>query len=109
LQRHLKCIAGAGVTEKKGWGSSDFRATAGKTVSGEEFHMRFEEIKDKIMRFEEIKDKIMSMDTDDQKRLIMEVVPQVWGGVSDDASFPLKLKELVDKDITRLYDETFSL
>ena len=61
------------------------------------------------MNFEEIKDKIMCMDTGEQKRLIMEVVPQVWESVSDDASCALKLKELVDKDITRLYEETFTL
>ena len=78
---------------------SGFRAMARKTLSSEESHMHFEEIKDKIM----------SMDTGDQKRLIMEVVPQVWGRVSDDASCALKLKELVDKDITRLYSETFTL
>jgi hypothetical protein len=72
---------------------------ARKTFSGEESHMSFEEIKDTIM----------SMDTGEQKRLIMEVVPQVWGRVSDDASCALKLKELVDKDITRLYSETFTL
>jgi hypothetical protein len=51
----------------------------------------------------------MSMDTGEQKRLIMEVVPQVWDRVSDDASCALKLKELVDKDITGLYEETFTL
>jgi hypothetical protein len=61
------------------------------------------------MRFEGIKDTIMSMETGEQKRLITEVVPQVWGRVSDDASCALKLKELVDKDIMRLYEETFTL
>jgi len=49
------------------------------------------------------------MDAGEQKRLIMEVVPQVWERVSDDASCALKLKELMDKDINRLYSETFSL
>ncbi|MGA2228946.1 MAG: hypothetical protein ABSH41_31300 [Syntrophobacteraceae bacterium] len=43
------------------------------------------------MRLEEIKDTIMSMDTGEQKRLIMEVVPQVWGRVSDDTSCVMKL------------------
>jgi len=57
------------------------------------------------MGFEEIKDAIMSMDRDEQKRLIMEVVSQVWGKASDDASFALRLKELVDKYFTRLYGE----
>jgi len=61
------------------------------------------------MHFKEIKDTIINMDKGEQKRLIMEVIPQVWRRVSDDASCALKLKELVDKDITRLYDETFTL
>ena len=43
------------------------------------------------MRLEEIKDTIMSMDTGEQKRLIMEVVPQVGGRVSDDTSCVMKL------------------
>ena len=73
------------------------RRTLRTTISGEELHMRFEEIKDTIM----------SMDTGDQKRLIMEVVPQVLGRVSDDASYVLKLKELVDKYVSRLYGETY--
>jgi hypothetical protein len=51
------------------------------TISKEELHMRLEEIKDTIM----------SMDTGEQKRLIMEVVPQVWGRVSDDTSCVMKL------------------
>ncbi len=67
------------------------------TISSEELHMRFEEIKDTIM----------SMDIGDQKRLIMEVVPLVLGRVSDDASYVLKLKELVDKYVSRLYGETY--
>ncbi len=59
------------------------------------------------MSFEEIKDSIINMDIDDQKRLITEVVPQVWGKACDDRSCALKLKELVDKDIVRPYDEMF--
>jgi hypothetical protein len=58
------------------------------------------------MRFEEIKDAIMSMDTGDQKRLILEVVPQVLGRVTEDVPYVLKLKELVDKYISKLYGET---
>jgi len=59
------------------------------------------------MSFEEIKDSIMNMDTKDQKRLIMEVVPQVWESACDDPSCALMLKKLVDKDIVRPYDEIF--
>jgi glutamine synthetase adenylyltransferase len=57
------------------------------------------------MSFEEIKDRVMSMDETDQKRLITEVVPQVWERACDDTSCALKLKELVDRDIVRPYDE----
>jgi len=59
------------------------------------------------MSFEEVKDFIMNMDTDDQKRLITEVVPEVWRSACDDVSCALKLKKLVDKDIVRPYDEIF--
>ena len=57
------------------------------------------------MSFEEIKDSIMNMDTGDQKRLIMEVIPQVWGSACGDPSCAVKLKKLVDEDIVRPYDE----
>ena len=59
------------------------------------------------MSFDEIKDTILNLDTVDQKRLIMEVVPQVWGRACDDPSCALKLRELVDRDIMRPYDEMF--
>ena len=57
------------------------------------------------MNFEEIKGSIMNLDTGDKRRLILEVVPEVWGNVCDDPSCALKLKELVDSDIVRPYDE----
>jgi hypothetical protein len=57
------------------------------------------------MSFEEIKDSIMNLDTNDRKRLIMEVVPQVWESACDDLSCALTLKKLVDSDIVRPYDE----
>ena len=59
------------------------------------------------MGFEEIKAAIMTMDANDQKRLITEVVPQIWESACEDPACALKLKELVDKDIVRPYDEMF--
>ena len=59
------------------------------------------------MGFEEIKTAIMNMDTNDRKRLIMEVVPQIWESACEDSACALKLKELVDMDIVRPYDEMF--
>lgn len=37
----------------------------------------------------------------------MEVVPQAWGRACDDPSCALKLRELVDRDIMRPYEEIF--
>ena len=66
-----------------------------KSFPGEEFHMSFEEIKDRVI----------SMDEADQKRLITEVVPEVWEKACDDSSCAFKLKDLVDKDFMRPYEE----
>ncbi len=68
-----------------------FGAAQGRTFPREEFHMSFGEIKDTVI----------CMDETDQKRLIMEVVPQVWERACDHPSCALKLDELVDRDIMR--------
>jgi hypothetical protein len=65
--------------------------------SSEEFHMDFEDIKDAIM----------DMDANDQKRLIMEVIPLVWESACDDPSCAVKLKQLVDSGIMRPYDDLY--
>ncbi len=59
------------------------------------------------MSFEEIKEATMHMDPRDQKRLILEVIPQIWEKACDDLSCALKLKRLVDSEIMRPYDEIF--
>lgn len=59
------------------------------------------------MGFEEIKAEIMNMDANDRKRLIVEVVPQIWESACEDPACALKLKQLVDTDIVRPYDEMF--
>ncbi len=83
-----------------GWRASagpNFGGGGRRTFSIKEFHMGFEEIKAAIM----------TMDINDQRRLIMEVVPQVWENACEDPACALKLKELVDKDIIHPYDEMF--
>ncbi len=59
------------------------------------------------MGFEEIKAEIMNMDANDRRRLIVEVVPQIWESACEDPACALKLKQLVDTDIVRPYDEMF--
>ena len=59
------------------------------------------------MNFEEIKSDIMNMDANDQKRLIMELVPQIWKRACEDESCAFKLKDLVDSDVIRTYAPGF--
>jgi len=57
------------------------------------------------MNFEEIKNNIVNLDIADQRRLITEVVPEVWEKTCDDPSCFLTLKELVDSHVMRPYEE----
>jgi len=57
------------------------------------------------MNFEEIKNNIVNLDIADQRRLITEVIPEVWERACADPSCFLKLKELVDNHVTQPYDE----
>jgi hypothetical protein len=59
------------------------------------------------MDFEDIRDAIMDMDAKDQKRLITEVIPLLWERACDDPSCAVKLKQLVDREIMRPYDEMY--
>ncbi len=57
------------------------------------------------MSFEEIKQEILNLSAFDKKRLITEVVPQVWDTACDDQECAFKVKDLVDDDIVRPYNE----
>jgi len=57
------------------------------------------------MTFEEIKAAVMGLSAADQKRLIIEVVPQVWPKACVDESCVMRMKELVDDEIIKKYRE----
>lgn len=57
------------------------------------------------MSFEDIRDAIIDMNARDQKRLITEVIPLVWESACDDVTCAVKLKQLVDAEIMRPYEE----
>ena len=57
------------------------------------------------MTFEEIKTAILSLGAEDQKRLIMDVLPQIWGAACADASCLSKMRELVDEETVKGYLE----
>jgi len=57
------------------------------------------------MTFEEIKAAVMALSAADQKRLIIEVVPQVWPQACADESCVMRMKELVDDEMIKKYRE----
>jgi hypothetical protein len=57
------------------------------------------------MTFDEVKSAVMSLGLDDQKRLIMEVVPAIWPKACVDDSCLVKVRELVDEATVKKYRE----
>jgi hypothetical protein len=57
------------------------------------------------MTFEDIKTAILGLSSDDQKRLITEVVPQIWQNACADHACLAKMRELVDEETVKSYRE----
>jgi hypothetical protein len=55
------------------------------------------------MTFEEIKQAILNLSPADQKRLIVEVVPEIWGEACQDDECLIKIRSLVDEDTVKNY------
>ena len=55
------------------------------------------------MTFEDIKNAVMNLSKEDQKRLITEVIPEIWGEVCTDDACLIKMKKLVDDDTVKEY------
>jgi hypothetical protein len=55
------------------------------------------------MTFEEIKQAILGLDPADQKRLIIEVVPEIWKEACQDDECLIKIRGLVDEDTVKKY------
>ena len=59
----------------------------------------------KIMNFEAIKAAVMNLDTDDQKRVVLELLPAIWPQiVGDDACLKL-IRKLVDEESVKRYQQ----
>jgi hypothetical protein len=57
------------------------------------------------MSYEQVKEEIQNWDEGTQKRLIMEVVPEIWRKACTDESCAHEIKGLVDNDIVRPYHQ----
>ncbi|WP_373498131.1 hypothetical protein [Desulfococcus sp.] len=55
------------------------------------------------MTLEEIKQAIMKLSPADQKHLIVEVIPAIWGEACKDEECLLKIRHLVDEDTVKQY------
>jgi peroxiredoxin len=58
-----------------------------------------------VMTYEEIKEAVLKLSDSDQKRLILEVIPQIWPKACTDDTCLNKIRELVDEDAVRAYRE----
>lgn len=55
------------------------------------------------MTYDEIKEAILKLEAAEQKRLILEVLPQIWPQVCTDDACLDKIRSLVDEDTVRSY------
>jgi len=55
------------------------------------------------MTFEDVKNAVMDLSKEDQKRLITEVVPEIWGEACTDDACLVKMRKLVDEDTVKEY------
>jgi hypothetical protein len=66
----------------------------------------FETGKGETMDYDEIKRSVLSLGADDQRRIITDVVPEIWTRACLDDSCAARIKDLVDRDVARSYEET---
>lgn len=55
------------------------------------------------MTFDEIKNAILNLSAADQKKLIVEVIPTLWGKACTDDTCVLEMRKLVDEDVIANY------
>jgi hypothetical protein len=58
-----------------------------------------------IMTFDEIKSAVMNLNLDEQKRLLMEVVPSIWPKACVDDACVARIRSLVDEAAVKRYKE----
>ncbi|MGP8050032.1 MAG: hypothetical protein ACLPYB_05420 [Desulfobaccales bacterium] len=57
------------------------------------------------MTFEEIKTAVMGLDDQGKKRVVMELLPEIWPKIVEDAACLEFIRELVDAEAVRIYKE----
>ncbi len=57
------------------------------------------------MKFDEIKRVIMNLDEKEQRRVVLELLPEIWPQIVGDDSCIKLLRKLVDEESIRTYQE----
>jgi hypothetical protein len=58
-----------------------------------------------MMTFAEIKAAIMNLDAQEQRRVVLELIPEIWPQIVGDDSCIKLLRKLVDEESVRRYHE----
>ena len=58
-----------------------------------------------MMDFEAIKTAVMNLDAGEQKRVVLELLPAIWPQIVGDASCLRLIRQLVDEESVRRYQE----
>jgi hypothetical protein len=59
----------------------------------------------RIMNFEAIKAAIMNLDAGEQRRVVLELLPEIWPQIVGDDSCLKLIRKLVDEESVRTYQE----
>jgi hypothetical protein len=57
------------------------------------------------MNFEAIKAAVMNLDAAEQRRVVLEVFPEIWPQIVGDAACLALIRKLVDEESVRKYQE----
>jgi hypothetical protein len=59
----------------------------------------------RIMNFEAIKAAVMNLDAAEQRRVVLELLPEIWPQIVGDAACLALIRKLVDEESVRKYQE----
>ncbi len=57
------------------------------------------------MNFEAIKAAVLNLDAGEQKRVVLELLPEIWPQISGDETCLKLIRKLVDEESARRYQE----
>lgn len=57
------------------------------------------------MKFDEIKAAVMNLDKGEQRRVVLELLPEIWPQIVGDASCLQLIRKLVDEESVKKYQQ----